>query len=220
MKKRIFVAILLLGVLMFAPMADVSAKGGGGGGRGGGGGGSRGSSSSSRGSSSKSTSPKSSTSSKSTPSTPSKPTPPKSNSRSTPSKTTKPGTDIKTSDGKTVKTSPKAPSNKKYNNQAGVTGADGYSPRFNNGYSAPAGSVVYYPQHSFIDYLPWIYLFSQNSPANDSATVVQPDGKEVVAKPEPEGTDGLAVFNWFMLILIGLGAVGLVIYLVNRFTSK
>lgn len=206
MKKRIVVALIAIAILLLAPVAEASAKGSRGGG-----GGSR-SSSSSRSSTSKSSTPKSST--------PSKPTAPKSTSRSTSSSKTKPGSTVKTSDGKEVKTSTKAPSNSKYKSQAGITGVEGYNPRFGNGYSAPAGSVVYYPQHSFIDYLPWIYLFSQNSPSNDSATVVQPDGKEVVAKPQAEGTDGLAVFNWIILILLGLGLVALVIYLVNKFTSK
>ena len=219
MKKRIIIAVIAIAILAFAPVAEAMAKGGSRGGGGRSSGSSR--SSGSRSSTPKSSTPKSSTPSKpSTQSKPSTPAKPKSNSKSTSSKNVKPGSTVKTSDGKDVKTSTKAPSNSKYKSQAGVTGVDGYSPRFNNGYTAPAGSVVYYPQRSFIDYLPWIYLFSANSPANDSATVVQPDGKEVVAKPEPEGVDGLAVVNWIVLILLGGGLIVLVIYLVNRFTSK
>jgi hypothetical protein len=127
---------------------------------------------------------------------------------------------VKTSDGKEVKTSSDKPKNSKYSSEAGVSGVDGYNPRFNNGYSAPAGSVVYYPQHSFIDYLPWIYLFSHNSPSNDKATVVQPDGKQVEAQPVQEGVDGMAIFNWFLLIVLGLGLIAGIIYLVNKFTSR
>ena len=122
-----------------------------------------------KGSSGGSSGSRSSVSSKS--SSASKPnTPPKGTSQS------KPGSTIKTQDGKTIKSSEKKPSNGKFQSSSGVVGNNGYSPRFTNGYSAPAGSVVYYPQHSALDYLPWIYLFSQNSPANDAVTVVQPDG--------------------------------------------
>lgn len=208
MKKILVITSVLVSVLALAPAVVVQAKGGSsGGGRSGGFSSSR-SSSTSRSSSSSSSRSSSSTSSK-----------PTSSSRSTSSSTTKPGSTVKTSSGKSVKTSSKKPTNGRYKNQAGITGVDGYSPRFTNGYAAPAGSVVYYPQHSMLDYLPWIYLFSQSSPANDSATIVQPDGKEVVAKPEPEGTDGLAVLNWIILILLGVGAVAGVVYLVNKFTS-
>lgn len=122
-----------------------------------------------------------------------------------------------TADGKTVKTSDKKPTNSKYKNESGVTGVDGYNPRFTNGYVAPAGSVVYYPQHSFIDYLPWIYLFSQNSPQNDSTTVVQPDGKEVTAKPEAGGNDGMVFLNWAMLGAMGVGAIALIMWLINKY---
>lgn len=144
----------------------------------------------------------------------------KSNSRSTTSSETKPGSKITTSDGKQVQTSAKKPTNAKVNQQAGITGVDGYTPRFKNGYTPPAGSTVYYPQHSFVDYLPWIYLFSQDSPANDHATVVQPDGKEVTAPPVTEGADGLAIFNWVLLIAIIIGIIGGIVWGVNKLTKK
>jgi len=204
MARKIILTIMALTIAL-AP-ATVFAKGGGG----------RGGVSSSR----SSYSSRSSTSSRSTSrsSTPTKPSKPSSTSRNTSSSKIKPGSKVTVGD-KSITTSTKKPSNGKYTSQAGITGVDGYTPRFSNGYSAPAGSVVYYPQHSALDYLPWIYLFSQNSPANDSATIVQPDGKEVVAKPEPEGADGLAVLNWFILILLGIGAIVLVMYLITKFTS-
>ena len=144
----------------------------------------------------------------------------KSNSRSTTSSATKPGNKITTSDGKTVQTSTKKPTSTKVNQQAGITGVDGYTPKFKNGYSAPAGSVVYYPQHSFTDYLPWIYLFSNNSPANDQATIMQPDGKQVTAPPVEEGVDGLAVFNWILLFIIGACIIGGVVWGVSKLTNK
>lgn len=200
MGRKVILIVMVL-TLTLAP-ATVFAKGGGG----------RGGFSSSR----SSYSSRSSSTTRS--STPTKPSKPSSTSRSTSSSKIKPGSKV-TAGGKSIQTSTKKPSNSKYTNQAGITGVDGYTPRFSNGYSAPAGSVVYYPQHSALDYLPWIYLFSQDSPQNDSATVVQPDGKEVVAKPEPEGADGLAVLNWFILILLGIGAIVLVMYLITKFTS-
>lgn len=144
----------------------------------------------------------------------------KSNSRSTTSSETKPGSKITTSSGKSVQTSSKKPTDTKVNSQAGITGVDGYTPKFKNGYSAPEGSVVYYPQHSFIDYLPWIYLFSNNSPSKDQATIVQPDGKQVTAPPVEEGIDGLAVFNWVLLIVIIVGIIGGIVWGVNKLTNK
>lgn len=175
--------------------------GGGGGGRASSGGGSRGSSS------------KGSAGAKSSPA----PTPaaPKSGTSKA-----APGSKVKTSDGKEVQSSTKKPTNSKYTESKGVVGDNGYSPRFNNGYSAPAGSVVYYPQHSALDYLPWIYLFSQNSPAKDQATIVQPDGKEMQAQPVQEGGDGLAVLNWFILIVMALAIVGGIIWGVNKVITK
>lgn len=189
----------------------------GGGGRGGGFGGSRSSASKSSSSTSKTTSK--STGKKGAPSAADK-SANTSSSRSTTSSSTKAGSKVTTSDGKSVQTSSKKPTKNNVNQQAGITGVDGYTPRFTNGYSAPAGSVVYYPQHSFIDYLPWIYLFSQDSPAKDQATIVQPNGKEVAAQPVQEGVDGLAVFNWLLLIVMVIAVIGGIIYGVNRLTSN
>lgn len=141
----------------------------------------------------------------------------KTSSRSTTSAATKPGSKV-TAGGKEVQTSAKAPS--KPASQAGIAGVDGYTPKFKNGYSAPAGSVVYYPQHSALDYLPWVYLFSQDSPSNDNAIIMQPDGKEVVAPPVQEGVDGLAVFNWIMLIVIIAAAIGGIIWGVNKWATR
>lgn len=174
-----------------------------------------------KGSSSSSSSRSSSTSSSST----SKSTPPKTStpapSQSKPGKSTAtPGSKVKTADGQEVQSSTKKPTNTKYTSSKGIVGDNGYTPRFNNGYSAPPGSVVYYPQHSFIDYLPWIYLFSQDSPSHDQATIVQPDGKEVQAQPVQEGIDGMAIFNWFLLIVIALGIIGGVMYGVYKWTTQ
>lgn len=132
----------------------------------------------------------------------------------------KAGSTIKTSSGQSIKTSSKTPTNSKYTDSRGVVGDNGYSPRFTNGYVAPAGSVVYYPQHDAFDYLPWVYLFSHDSPQNDKVTTVQPSGKEVVAQPVPEGTDGLAVFNWLLLIIIGAAILSGIVWGVNKVTSR
>lgn len=191
------------------------------------GGGSRGGgskSSSSKGSSSSKSSGSSSNKSTSKSTGKSKPTAAdkaanKSNSKNTTSSKTAPGSKV-TANGKEVQTSSKKPTNSKVSNQAGITGVDGYSPRFNNGYTPPAGSVVYYPQHSALDYLPWIYLFSQHSPANDSATTVEPSGREVTAQPVKEGVDGLAVFNWILLIAMVVAIVAGIIWGVNKLTNK
>lgn len=221
MKPKVAVVLLTLAVFVLTPVAE--AKGGGGGGHASSGGHSSFSSSSKSSSSSSSKSSSSSSSKTSSGSTTSKPAAPKSNAKTTSSSSVKPGSTVKTSDGKTVKTSTTKPTNSKYTKQAGVTGVDGYSPRFTNGYSAPAGSVVYYRDTSFFDYLPWIYLFSHNNPATpagQTATIVQPDGKQVQAKPEAGGTDGLAIFNWIILILLAAGSIALVIWLVNKYTTK
>lgn len=136
--------------------------------------------------------------------------------------TAKPGSTVKTANGTTVQSSAKKPSQQGYSTSKGIVGDNGYSPRFTNGYSAPPGSVVYYRDTSVIDYLPWIYLFghSNAAPANQQATVVQPDGKEVVAKPQPGGTDGLAILNWILLILIVAGIIGCIVWGVNKLTKK
>lgn len=210
MKLKV-VVLVVLGVFLLAPLAEISAKGSSGG------------RSSSRSSSRSSTTKSSTTKNTTSKSTTSKPTPPKSNARKTSSSNVKPGSTIKTSDGKTIKTSTVKPKDGKYNQEAGVTGVDGYTPRFTNNYSAPPGSIVYYRDTSFIDYLPWIYLFSQNNPATpagQSATVVQPDGKQVQAKPQPEGTDGLAILNWIILVLLLGGLIVLIVWLVNKYTTK
>lgn len=86
-------------------------------------------------------------------------------------------------------------------------------------YSAPAGSVVYYPQYSPMDYLPWIYLFSQNSPQHQQAVVVQPDGKQVQVTPQ-KGVDGMLIFNWILLVVVALAAIGGIVWLVNKKTQK
>lgn len=162
-------------------------------------------------SSSKSTTSKSSTSSK--------PAAPKTSTKAGTSKA-KPGSTIKTADGKTVKSSASKPNNSKYSQSKGVVGDNGYQPRFTGGYRAPAGSVVYYPDHSLTDYLLIWYIFGHNSPREDQATVVQPDNRQVIAKPERGGLDGMLILNWFLLIIIAIAAIWGIVWGVNKLTNK
>lgn len=120
----------------------------------------------------------------------------------------------------TTATKPKAvtsATSKNYSN-TGYRVGEGYQPRFREGYSAPAGSVVYYPQHSALDYLPWIYLFSQSSPSHDQAAIVQPNGQQVMAEPQ-KGMDGMAIFNWFLIIVFAVAIIGGIMWLVNKKTQ-
>lgn len=202
-------AVLVLSLAIVFSPAIAFAKGGGGGGR----------ASSSARSSTSSRSSSSSSSSKSSSSSSSKSSTSTKSPSSKGTSTAKPGSKV-TVNGKTVTSSTKTPTNKKYSSASGVVGDNGYAPKFTSGYTAPAGSVVYYPQHSFIDYLPWIYLFSQDSPANDKVTVVEPDGKEVEAQPQAEGDDGMVVLNWILLILMGGGVLILIVWGVNKLTDR
>lgn len=128
--------------------------------------------------------------------------------------TAKPGSTVVVG-GKAIKTSDKKPKDSKYKNSKGVIGDNGYMPALKS-YTPPAGSVVYQQDRSPFDYLPWIYLFSSNSPQYDKVVVVEPDGKEVVADPAPGANDGMVVFNWFVLITGGLALIALVVYFVNK----
>lgn len=191
MKKLLIV--LMLAVLVSAPVATF-AKGGGGG-RGGGGR----SSSSSRSSSVRST-PKVS-----------KPSVPKA-----PKVSTKPST-------KTVKVqsaTAKKVNGKTFSKKGSVVD-DTYKPRFNGGYSAPAGSVVYYRESSGLDWLPFYLIMTSQS--HREAVVVEPakDGQPAVEKVvKEEGVDTMYVVNWVVSILIILGLIGGIVYLVNRKTRN
>lgn len=133
--------------------------------------------------------------------------------------TVKAGSSVKAASGKTVKTTAKTPTSSKYKGSTaqGVVGVDGYTPKFKNNYSAPEGSMIYYPNHSFSDYFFWYYLFNQNSPAHDNAVVMQPDGKEVPVMPE-KGGDGMAVFNWILMIVFIIAIIGGIVWCVDKAT--
>ena len=196
-----YLAVVLM-LALFVP-AIVEAKGGSGG-RGGGG---RSASSSS--SSSRSVSP--SKPSVATPSAPKAPRAPKVSS--------KPSSSTKTVVAPVKTTS----SGKKTTGKASVVD-DSYKPKIKGGYVPPNGSTVQYVERSssFIDYLPWIYIFSQShrdNVNNKEAVVTEPDGTEKSVVIE-EGNDGLLIFNWIMMILLTGGLIYGVVELVNKFTKK
>lgn len=193
--------IILVVVALFAPMV-ADAKGSIGGRSSGG---SRSSYSSSR-----SSTP--STTRTSTPSTP-KPAPaPKVSS--TPSSTTK----TVVAPVKTTTTG------KKTTGKANVVD-DTYKPKIKGGYVPPVGSTVQYVERSasFIDYLPWLYIFSQSHRDNvnkQEAVVTEPDGTEKTVVMEEEGTDGLLILNWIIMIALTGGLIWGIVLLVNKFTKK
>lgn len=202
MKKILAAIIIGLFTASTAVPHDVFAKGGGGGG--GGSGGSRSSSSSSK-SSSKS---KSSTSSSANPSTPSKP-----------SVSAKPG-----SSTKTVNSAKPVTANGKTFSSKGSVVDDSYKPRFNGGYTPPNGSTVYYrdTSSSLMNWLPFYMIWSSDN-AHREAVVMEPskDGQPANQKVvKEEGTDGMYIWNWIISILVILGLIGLIVWFVNRRTTR
>jgi hypothetical protein len=107
----------------------------------------------------------------------------------------------------------KSANGKKMSRNGKVVG-EGYQPKFKGGYTAPAGSTVYYPERSFIDYLPWIFLFSQSMDSHREVVVETPDGQQQTQ--QEEGLDSMYVINWIVSILLVFGLIALVIYLMNR----
>ena len=89
-------------------------------------------------------------------------------------------------------------------------------PTFKGGYQPPVGSTVYYPQRDFMDYLPWIFLFTQNQ---HREVVVESKGEDGQVKQEThteEGTDTMYVINWIVSLLL----LGGLIYLIMRLISR
>lgn len=189
--KKLFI-VLSLCAFVFAPVADVMAKGGGGG-RGGGG--------------------ARSTATRSAPA-PSKPV---NNSGSTPSAPAQtPKTITKTPPRTVESTKPVVSSTGKKMNSKGTVVDDNYKPTFRGGFTPPAGATVYYPQRDFMDYLPWIFLFTQDS---HREVVVETKGENGEVKQEThqeEGVDTMYIINWIMSILL----LGGLIYLIMRALSK
>lgn len=195
--------VMLLILVLFAP-AIADAKGSVGGRSGGG---------SRSASSSRSVStPKTTTTTPSKPSTP-KPAP-------APKVSTKPTSTTKSVDAPAKTTS----TGKKTTGKASVVD-DTYKPKFKGGYVPPNGSTVQYVERntSFIDYLPWIYIFSQSHRDNvnqQEAVVTEPDGTEKTVIMEDEGMDGLLIINWIIMIALGGLLIWGVMLVVNKFTNK
>ena len=194
--KKLFIVFIVL----MLPCA-VFAKGSSGGGRS--------SSSGSRSSSSSSPSSKSSSTSN-----PSKSTP------TTPKVSAKPSTSTKTIDTPSKTTS----TGKKTTGKANVVD-DNYKPSFKGGYIPPTGSTVQYVERSssFIDYLPWVYIFSQDSRERvntQEAVVTEPNGEEkTVEQFNQEGSDEMLVFNWILMIVIGSLGIWGIMWVVSNYTK-
>lgn len=92
-----------------------------------------------------------------------------------------------------------------------------YRPKFSGGYTPPAGSVVYYRQNTWLDYLPLYFILFHGQ--HREAVVVEkgvngaPDTEKVVKE---EGVDTMYVINWAVTILFGLGLIALVYWLISR----
>lgn len=116
---------------------------------------------------------------------------------------------------KTVQSQPKTVNGKTYSGKGYVVD-DTYKPSFRGGYVPPAGSTVYYQSSSSMwDWFPLYYIMTHDG--NQKAVVTQPDGKE--QEVVEEGTDGMYIFNWVIVILLGVGLIGGVIWLVNKMTQ-
>ncbi len=201
MKQLIALAFIL--VLLSPTMA--MAKGGGGGGRSSGG--SRSFSSGSRSySSPKPSAPK--------PSAPAKPSTPK------PAAPVKPAGPSKTPTKSTPTVTKTAPVKPGYSAKGNVVGA-GYQPAFRGGYTAPAGSVVYYRQNSLLDWLPLYFILTNDSHRD---AIVETPGKDGAATTttavKEEGTDSMYVINWIITVLFFLGVFGFLVWLINKLTYK
>lgn len=128
----------------------------------------------------------------------------------TKTQTVKPQPTIKESTKPVVSSSGKKMSGK------GTVVDDNYKPKFKSGFVPPNGATVYYPQRDFMDYLPWIFLFTQDS---HREVVVQTTGENGEVKEETqqeEGIDTMYVINWIVSILLLFGLV----YLIMRLISK
>lgn len=159
-------------------------------------------------------SPSKSTTTKPSTTSSSKPAP------STPKVSSKPSSSTKTVDAPVKTTS----TGKKTAGRASVVD-ETYKPKIKGGYTPPNGSTVQYVERSasFIDYLPWLYIFSQSHRDNvntQEAVVTEPDGTEKTVVMEEEGVDGLLILNWFIMFLLTAGLIWGVVLLVNKFTMK
>lgn len=147
-------------------------------------------------------------------------TPKTSTPKTTTPKTTTPKVSSKPSSTtqKVTSTTNKVVGGKNFGKTGSVVG-ETYKPRF-SGYTAPAGSVVYYERSSVMDWLPF-YLILTNQQHRE-AVVQEPakDGqpaKETVVKEE--GVDTMYVLNWVVTILFVVLFMAFIVWLVNKKTK-
>lgn len=137
-----------------------------------------------------------------------------------PKVSSKPSASTKTVDAPSKTTS----TGKKTTGKAAVVD-DNFKPKIKGGYTPPVGSKVQYVERSssFIDYLPWLYIFSQShrdNVNNQEAVVTEPDGTEKSVVIEEEGTDGLLILNWIIMIALAGGLIYGIMWGVNKFTNR
>lgn len=121
---------------------------------------------------------------------------------------------------KVSKATPTIKNGKTFSSTGSVVGA-GYQPRFRGGIVPPSGSVVYYRDNSFLDYLPLYYILFHD--AHRDAIVETPgqNGAPTTTQVmQEEGIDTMYVWNWVFTILVGLGLIGFVVWLINKATKK
>lgn len=104
---------------------------------------------------------------------------------------------------------------KKMSNKGKVVD-ENYKPSFRGGYVPPVGSTVYYQQRSFLDYLPWVFLFTMTPNREVVVQASEPDGTVKEETHQEEGTDTMYVINWIVSLLLLGGLIAVVIKLLNR----
>jgi hypothetical protein len=89
-----------------------------------------------------------------------------------------------------------------------------FRPSF-SGYTPPIGSRVYSPGFSFTDFLIFSYLFSHTG--NQQVIVQQPDGHKVTT--QSDSVDVMYYVDFAILLLLGFGLIGLIVWYVNKKTQ-
>lgn len=104
---------------------------------------------------------------------------------------------------------------KKMSNKGKVVD-ENYKPSFRGGYVPPVGSTVYYQQRSFLDYLPWVFLFTMTPNREVVVQASEPDGTVKEETHQEEGTDTMYVINWIVSILLLGGLIVIIMRLISR----
>lgn len=141
-------------------------------------------------------------------------------SRTTTTKTVSTSTRPTTTTRTVTSTTTKTVSGKTYSRTGNVVD-EHYQPHFVGGYVPHAGDVVYYRESSFMDWLPF-YLILTNQQHRE-AVVETPgvNGAPATQKVvQEEGTDTMYVINWIVTILLCVGVIALVMWLANKASKK